>query len=323
MAKMPPQLGEASEVYYRAQAQLSKDTSALVERVWRSMEGDNFREKSEWFQTIGLPAVSRLIRNGQFLSLNRTQQYMVIVAAIQEVEGQALFNPEAFIYDAKALETVLESNMYRHIGMTLSGVPELVSMRLVSQSLVRATSGAVQDAGRDAISATIASGGYYGFVRKLQLPSCKRCVVLAGKEFRTNEGFDRHDLCDCVHVPVAESYDDATTDPIQAIKDGQVTGLSKRDTEAILEYGADVSQVINSSSGLVTENILGTKVKATTVGKSSRAVAGSRLGNLAKQQGSRYKQSQNTRLSVGQILKLAGGDQGRAKEMLFNHGFII
>src|SRR5690349_7711437 len=63
----------------------------------------------------------------------------------------------------------------------------------------------LQDAARSAASVAIAvraSAG--GYVRMLNTPSCSRCVILAGKWFRWNAGFDRHPKCDCRHVPSRE-----------------------------------------------------------------------------------------------------------------------
>jgi hypothetical protein len=56
-----------------------------------------------------------------------------------------------------------------------------------------------------------------------------------------------------------------------------VTGLSKADTRAILEDGADVSQVINAHRGLYTADAYGVRVKATQEGVTKRALAGSRF----------------------------------------------
>jgi len=42
-----------------------------------------------------------------------------------------------------------------------------------------------------------------GYVRMLNPPSCSRCVILAGRFYRWNDGFRRHDRCDCEHVAVA------------------------------------------------------------------------------------------------------------------------
>lgn len=93
-----------------------------------------------------------------------------------------------------------------------------------------------------------------GWVRSLQLPSCGRCVVLAGRVYRYSEGFLRHSGCDCLHTPIGDaSGTELVTDPAAAFARGQVTGLSKADTEAV-RAGADLGQVVNANrrqAGLV------------------------------------------------------------------------
>ena len=54
-----------------------------------------------------------------------------------------------------------------------------------------------------------------GYVRMLNPPSCSRCAILAGRFYLWNEGFERHPLCDCTHVPTTlENGDDVTFDAV-------------------------------------------------------------------------------------------------------------
>lgn len=85
-----------------------------------------------------------------------------------------------------------------------------------------------------------------GYVRYLNPPSCSRCVVLAGRVYKWLDGFQRHDNCDCDMIPV-ESADELpswATDPMEAFRRGEVTGLSKADTKAVQD-GANLAQVVN------------------------------------------------------------------------------
>lgn len=103
---------------------------------------------------------------------------------------------------------------------------------------------AVQDAGREAVQAgLVARPRIAGYVRVLSPPSCPRCAILAGRFYRWNAGFQRHPRCDCVHQPAAPT--DATTDPLAALRAGQIAGLSKADTRAVLD-GADLGRVVNA-----------------------------------------------------------------------------
>lgn len=79
--------------------------------------------------------------------------------------------------------------------------------------------------------------------------------------------------CDCVHIPVRDTDDSLRFDARRAIEAGQVKGLSKADTRAILEFGADPSQVINASKGMFTAG----GRTYTRTGTSRRGIAGARI----------------------------------------------
>lgn len=141
-------------------------------------------------------------------------------------------------------------------------------------------------AGADAASAEISGYGAGAtlFARFLVLPSCSRCVVLAGRIYRDLDGFARHPLCDCEHWPVASEAEAKAAglvmDPIEAFESGQVRGLSKADDQAIRD-GADITQVVNATRGggrrppgmtnVVSAEIFGRTVNATLEGTTSRA----------------------------------------------------
>lgn len=139
--------------------------------------------------------------------------------------------------------------------------------------------------GADASSVEIAAGPEWeNFVRVLVLPSCDRCVILAGRIYRDLDGFARHPLCDCQHWPVT-SWADAeaaglVTDPQVAFDRGQVRGLSQADTQAVRD-GADLQAVVNAKRGggrrpkgmsnIVSADIFGRTVKVTIEGTTKRA----------------------------------------------------
>lgn len=102
----------------------------------------------------------------------------------------------------------------------------------------------VQDAARAAQAVDIAARPHVQHVRHLNLPSCSRCAVLAGRVYRYSTGFQRHPGCDCVMIPVTVASPDLTYDPAQLARDGLATGLSKADLEA-LDAGADFNQIVN------------------------------------------------------------------------------
>jgi len=140
-------------------------------------------------------------------------------------------------------------------------------------------------AGADAASVEIAGGNEWtNYVRVLDLPSCDRCVVLAGRIYRDLDGFARHPKCDCQHWPV-ESWAEAeaaglVTDPMVAFDRGQVRGLSQADAQAVRD-GADLQAVVNAKRGggrrpqgmtnAITVEMFGRTLKATLEGTTARA----------------------------------------------------
>lgn len=149
------------------------------------------------------------------------------VAAMLSEQGLAVapdarLNPSAFTTDASTIVKMLD---------TASEFDRLV------ESLVR-------DATAAAETVAAAIRPEIGWVRHLNLPSCARCVVLAGRLYRYSDSFMRHPGDDCITVAVAEGDDRLVPDPLDLVRQGQVRGLSEADTKA-LEDGADFNQVVN------------------------------------------------------------------------------
>jgi len=113
----------------------------------------------------------------------------------------------------------------------------------------------IADAGRGAAGVQIAARPRTGYVRMLNMPSCSRCVILAGRFYRWNQGFLRHPRCDCKHVPTmaadqAEAFANGLLDdPYEAFnrmsEAEQNRVFAKAGAQAIRD-GADIFQVVNA-----------------------------------------------------------------------------
>lgn len=184
--------------------------------------------------------------------------------------GWPIETPIETIVDRAARE--VQEDFDRLFAEMMSGLDLLVASEIIA-------------AGADAASVEIAAGPEWtNYVRVLNPPSCDRCTILAGRIYRDLEGFARHPRCDCQHWGVT-SWAEAEaagliTDPEVAFERGQVRGLSKADTQAIRD-GADIQEVVNAKRGggrrpkgmtnVVTAEIFGRTVKATTEGTTRRA----------------------------------------------------
>lgn len=110
--------------------------------------------------------------------------------------------------------------------------------------LSQAAATQISDAGRGAARAAITVRDGVKFVRVVNPPCCKRCAVLAGREYRYSEGFQRHPGCDCTMLPTAVASPAA---PGRTVELDQIKDLTKKEREAI-EAGADFNLVINTSA---------------------------------------------------------------------------
>jgi len=172
----------------------------------------------------------------------------------------------------------------------------------------------VHDAGRSASQVEFVSRpDWTNYVRVLNPPSCKRCVPLAGRIYRDLEAFQRHPLCDCVMVPV-DSWEDAhdagyVFSPAEAFEKGMIRDLTVAERQAITD-GADITTVINSSSGIYTADLFGRRVKATTFGTTKRAAW------------RRANPTRLVRLRPESIYRIADGDRDEAIRLLRLYGYL-
>lgn len=145
----------------------------------------------------------------------------------QDIDARAeqLLNSAAFTTETESMLAMLDS-VQDDMGMD----------RLVASL--------VQDAGRAADMVGVVTRARIAHVHYLNPPSCSRCAVLAGRVYRWSTGFLRHPGCDCIMIPTTVANDQFVQDPVELMKQGLVTGLSKADREAILK-GEDFNQVVN------------------------------------------------------------------------------
>jgi len=91
----------------------------------------------------------------------------------------------------------------------------------------------------------------YGWVRMLNPPSCSRCIILAGRFYRWNEGFARHEMCDCAHIPAIEEVEnDITTDPkayFESLSTEEQNEIFGKANATAIRQGADMNAVINAT----------------------------------------------------------------------------
>lgn len=271
----------AAESRYAEAARLAAAAATLAARAWDAVPLGNL---DSWDPTRLASRIAAL----QLLVARTADAYLDAVLAEQELSTAAVGSVDARVFagvagDGRSLTTLLDEPRIAAKTAIGQGIGARQAWESARNSLRLMSVTAVQDAGRGADSVgMVARPAVSGYVRMLNTPSCSRCVVLAGKFFRWNAGFSRHPRCDCRHVPSNEGIStDLRMNPRKAIDAGQVTGLSRADLQAITD-GADVSQVINAQRGMYTADVLGQRVKATTVNASGLRPRPESLYRIAK-----------------------------------------
>lgn len=219
-------------------------------------------------------------------------------------------------------------------ALDASGRAELLRTALASGrfALDMITRTQVADAGRTADQvALVAQTRMAGYVRVLSPPSCSRCVILAGKFYRWNAGFQRHPRCDCTHLPVmsASAANDQLTRPrayFDSLTEAEQNRVFTNAGAEAIRLGADPAQVVNARRGaaglstaagpgrrrLQTTDVFGRQVFVTTEGTTTRGLAGQRLGT-----------GRPPRLMPEQILRDAHGDREEAIRLLRRFAYIV
>jgi hypothetical protein len=141
--------------------------------------------------------------------------------------------------DAEA-EALLDLIGYTTSEDALGGMVEDIDTDAEFERLVASI---VTDAARAAESVAVATRPRTYHVRFVNLPCCSRCAILAGRVYPWSTGFERHPGCDCSMIPTTVASP-LWQDPMTLVEQGQVTGLSKADRQALAD-GADLNRIVN------------------------------------------------------------------------------
>ena len=262
---------DAAVAYDLRQRALVSATSNAVGRLW-----DRVGPRDDFGRAWDVEAALRTVTAGQVAAAGDAETYLVAVlpqVGLADAPAAGRLVPESFggiASDGRDLGLLLEQPVIR-AREAGGGAEGLRAGRAQLELIVRTQ---VADAAREACQVAMAARARVGgYVRMLTAPSCPRCVILAGRFYRWNRGFRRHERCDCRHIPAAEdTADEWLTDPRKAIASGQVRGFTRTQLKAIGD-GADPAQVVNADRGTSTAVVGGRSVRVTTEGTTLRGYA--------------------------------------------------
>lgn len=238
---------------YRVQQGIAATTSAAIARVWRGM-GDDFDES---WSTVRPQAVSILETGRRAAVANAVPYTAAVLAETGQVHpAVGALAPAAFLAtapDGRDIASLLDESVVKAKVAVAGGATADDALRLAGRWMSMVSLTTIADTRRMVYQADIIQRPTLtGYVRMLNMPSCDRCIMLAGKWFRWNEGFQRHPRCDCTHIPGAENVvGDARTDPYLAFKsmspDEQERVFGRSEARALRE-GADIYKVVNQKA---------------------------------------------------------------------------
>jgi hypothetical protein len=203
----------------------------------------------------------------------------ILVAQNADPFAEGRVNPQAWANIADGGGSWLQSLVYAPNSVRMPGVEWWSRFQFVAGTMVKTS---LADTARGSVQAGMqARPAVKGYVRMLQGKSCARCAILAGRRYRSMVAFRRHRRCDCIHIPVAEDNgNDWATDPkdyFQSLDEADQDRLFTKAGAEAIRHGADMAQVVNARQGITVAEAYGQKIAATTVGTTSRGLAGDRL----------------------------------------------
>jgi hypothetical protein len=270
---------ELALAFQAAQARRTRLTANEVQRLWAQLDRANL--SGSWTASVG-PRIVRAITAGQLSSANAADDYVdeIVDAEGADPDRVGRVRPEAFAGLA-ADGRSLDSLMLLSVITTKQGIAGGLStddamMRGLSQAL-RLSSSEVTQAGRSAVgSSMVGQRTIQGYVRVVNPPACSRCIILAGKEYGWNKGFQRHPRCDCVHLPttlVARHQRRGFIDPndyFNSLSEGEQNRVFGLAGARAIREGADMGQIVNARRGMYTTTAYGRTVQATREGATRR-----------------------------------------------------
>lgn len=246
-------LPESAADQYGIQQQISTLTAATVGKLWRRM-GDDF--DASW-DRVG-PQILTVVHKGRTAAVANAIPY---TAALLRETGQrddpvGILSPTPFLStapDGRPLDTLYHQAVVAAKTQVGKGAAAAAALGVAGRWLTMVTLTVLADTRREVYGADIIQRpNLDGYTRMLNPPSCKDCIILAGRWYRWNTGFERHPRCDCFHLPASKkTVADLVSDPyatFQAMSPLEQERIFGRIEARAIRDGADIYRVVNLSN---------------------------------------------------------------------------
>ena len=275
---------EVAQAYQARQSALQTATARKVAAQFGRLDEHALSES--WAAGVG-QAVQATVEQSQLAAAQAAAPYLAALAAAQGVPippplivASAL---AGIASDGRPLASLLYLPILLIKSLIKRGVkyPEAFRQGAGFAGLIASTQ--VADAGRAATTVgMITNPGWVSYVRVLRLPSCSRCIILAGREYSWSTGFQRHENCDCEMWPLRHDSPErlliqTPTEIFNSMsEEDQDKRFGKAGAEAI-RLGADPAQVVNARRGMALAQVFGRQALITDEGTTKRGIYGSRM----------------------------------------------
>lgn len=207
-----PTAHEVARQHYDQRQRLVIATAAAAMAMWS--EVDEADLSGSWLAR--LPRLLTLLRAAQRAAAAQADSYVTRALAVQGFSpspaGEVVPDALAGIgSDGRPLVSLLQAPVVATKVALARGVTldrAIATGRANLEMVVRTQ---VADAGRVADGVAVAARPRTGYTRLLVPPSCGRCVILAGRYYRWNDGFARHPNCFPAGVAVSGPASQAAT----------------------------------------------------------------------------------------------------------------
>lgn len=325
---------------------LGNTVAGRVAKLWRLMD---LRDLDAHWDFVA-PQMVQQISNAQLVSVHQATKYSAALDNSYEyAPPNTVLNAAAFtnvMGDGRQVAPALYGAVTNTKTLIGQGVQPVRAFESAAHFVAVIAQAALQDIGRNADRAIAGGKQYTRYIRVANGSCCSRCAILVGM-YSSQDAFLRHVSCQCSTVAVTETGrtpKDLPTDPLQLFdslsKAEQDRTFTNAGAEAI-RNGADPVSVVNARRGAygigysghsTVPNPSRSVLKPLTIG---RKADGSLLQVYATTEGTTargaFAKSANTdanrrtatvRLMPETIVKQAGGNPERMRELLTRYGYI-
>lgn len=339
------QLSDLAFAHRDERVNLGRQVVSNVTRLWRSAIVADL--DGSW-DALG-PQIIRMVTSGQVQAARQATPYLDAADRLHGHATPALrLAPESFggvMLDGRELGPALYTGVTTTKSLIGRGVAPYTAFQAGANALRVVASAALQDMGRQADITLGRARTYTRYVRVVGGSACSRCAILAG-QWSSETAFLRHTSCQCTTMPI--EVEGKTPKGLHDSPEAYFQSLSKEDQDRVftkagaetIRQGGDPIKVVNARRGAYgigysghynihvpvgTRNTLKAiqigvkpdgsplKVFATVEGTTARGAYGKSV--LSAQRTSMV------RLMPEQLVRMAGTDTARFRELITKYGY--